>query len=738
MLFGKLSILFAMISALFAAFAYYRADKLHGSDGQVWQDYGRKAFYLELTFIALASFYFLYLILTHHFEVSYIYRYSSRDLSPGLLISSFWAGQEGSFLFWAISLALMIFLARKRFAKFENPAMLYLNLIMAGFLIILVKVSPFALQPQTPPDGAGLNPLLQNFWMVIHPPVLFLGYAAAAIPFALALAALQKNDYDQWIQLALPWSLFTSVTLGAGIIIGGFWAYEVLGWGGYWGWDPVENSSLIAWLVIIALFHGLLITKKNGALQRSNILLAILAFFMVLYATFLTRSGILADFSVHSFEDLGISAYLILFMGLVLLLGFGLLIRRYDEIDYAALPKPGLNKETALLVTMVLFLTSALLTWVGTSSPLLTSIFSEASQVQSDFYNRVNLPLGILMALVMALAPFMHWKYTQQSIFLKRLAWAIGAGILMLILLISVGFKEFKYLLFLVFSAMALAANLHMFLGRLRHSSNKGGLAAPITHLGVGLIFLGIILSAYYSKTERLVLTQNEPKEVFDASLTYTSDFQDAGGKNGVIVQVQRAGKNIELRPRIYMNNYMGNMMHEPAIQRGWIEDLYLSPLQVARNNQHQGHEMLTIGKGQSQTWHDYEIHFTGFDMQSHGEGQAIQVFAKLEFVKGNKTVSLRPGVLVQGQKREPIPEMLEDDDMGKTEIILNGINADQHTIELMFHNQKKMAEQASKAQVLMEVSLKRFISLIWLGAIILIIGTIIGGINRFKERKRS
>jgi cytochrome c-type biogenesis protein CcmF len=233
-------------------------NKKNNSNIVEYKIYGRFAFYLSLAMITFASAYLYYLIFNHQFQVKYIYQYSSRDLPFGFLLSSFWAGQEGSFLLWTLFLSWLGVVFIKTSNQFENYGMFFMNLVQAFFLLVLIKASPFETHAggAIPPDGAGLNPLLQNFWMVIHPPILFIGYAAATFPFAIALAALVRNNFTKWVSQALPWVLSVSITLGAGIIIGAFWSYETLGWGGYWGWDPVENSSLIPWLTSLALFHG--------------------------------------------------------------------------------------------------------------------------------------------------------------------------------------------------------------------------------------------------------------------------------------------------------------------------------------------------------------------------------------------------------------------------------------------------------------------------------------------------
>jgi cytochrome c-type biogenesis protein CcmF len=267
-----------------------------------------------VAFLTLASALLMLAILKHEFQYSYVANYSSRDLPLQYLISSFWAGQEGSFLFWVLMGGWLGIFLMHRSEEMEPQVMFLYNLNHLFLTILLIKQSPFKLLPSTPADGQGLNMLLQDPWMVIHPPVVFLGYAAFTIPFAYAIAALWRREYDRWIKPALPWTVFAFLSLGAGIIIGGYWSYKVLGWGGYWGWDPVENASLLPWLAGAALMHGMILQLSLGKMRKTNFILAAFSFLLIIYCTFLTRSGILADFSVHSFTDLGITGWLVFFM----------------------------------------------------------------------------------------------------------------------------------------------------------------------------------------------------------------------------------------------------------------------------------------------------------------------------------------------------------------------------------------------------------------------------------------
>ena len=288
-----------------------------------------------------------------------------------------------------------------------------------GIVAILVKQSPFRFLAEVPPDGQGLNPLLQDPWMVIHPPVMFAGFASLSVPFAFAIAALWTKRWDGWVVRAMPWALFTFVCLGTAILMGGYWAYKTLGWGGYWAWDPVENTSLVPWLATAALVHGMFLQKAREKHRKINVILAILAFCCILYGTFLTRSGVLADFSVHSFVDLGITGWLVGIIVTFLVGGLALLAFRWKEIPVVNEVDPATGKEkeepflsrsVLFILSVTLFCASGLVILLGTSAPIITRIGGKASQVATSFYNVTHTPIAIVMALLIAFVPFVSWR----------------------------------------------------------------------------------------------------------------------------------------------------------------------------------------------------------------------------------------------------------------------------------------------------------------------------------------
>jgi cytochrome c-type biogenesis protein CcmF len=289
---GDLLIFLAFGFNIVAGVAYL----LSARGRQSFDNLARTSYHLFTILIGLAVAYLFFLFFSHNYAIKYVYEYSERAQSNFYILSAFWGGQEGTYLLWLFFNALFGYIVIKRGGQYRDFGMAVLSLVNLFFLAILVKLSPFALLPVPAPDGLGLNPLLRDPWMVIHPPVIFLGYAMATVPFVIAMAALIQNDFSSWLRRAFPWAIITLLMLAAGNILGGFWAYKTLGWGGFWAWDPVENSSFIPWVISLALVHGLIIERRSGALRRVNLMLASFVLLRVVYGTFMNPSGVLADF----------------------------------------------------------------------------------------------------------------------------------------------------------------------------------------------------------------------------------------------------------------------------------------------------------------------------------------------------------------------------------------------------------------------------------------------------------
>ena len=336
---GHLLIILSFVASIIASVAYFISAKATDPIREAsWKNLGRVAFFIDAVSVIGVFVLLFSLIYNHRYEYQYVYKNSGNDLEPKYILSSLWSASEGSFILWTLWHAILGIVLIFTSKKWEAPVMSVLSLaqvclatMMLGIYFFGTKIgsSPFALFREQMPDlpafqfadyalrikdGQGLNMLLQNYWMVIHPPVLFLGFASTIVPFAFAMGGLMTKKYGDWVKPVLPWALFSACVLGVGVMMGGAWAYESLSFGGYWAWDPVENASLVPWLVLVAGIHTLIIYKNTGRSLQTSFFLIALSFILIVYSTFLTRSGILGETSVHSFADLGMNAQLYLFL----------------------------------------------------------------------------------------------------------------------------------------------------------------------------------------------------------------------------------------------------------------------------------------------------------------------------------------------------------------------------------------------------------------------------------------
>lgn len=355
---------------------------------------------VSMAFAVAASLYLWILIFANDFSVEYVANYSSTTLPTVYKVSAFWAGQQGSFLFWLLIHAVVgaILAVKKTPAK---TLRIYFFLQSVLVFLVLAK-SPFAENPAVVAEGVGLNPLLQDFWMAIHPPIIFVGYALLAVPMSLSLGTLLESPQSKiWLESARRWTLAAWSFLGAGIFIGGYWAYKVLGWGGYWAWDPVENSSLVPWLMAAVLLHLINLSKKKSAVLPVTHVAAVFAYSLVIYGTFLTRSGILGDFSVHSFAGTDIGLTICLANAIILLGGLGIIFFKAKDLPQGKMYENFSEPAFAILLSCLLFVFIAVIVWLGMSMPLLSQLVGEPAAVDEDFYIKSTAPIAAaLVALV--------------------------------------------------------------------------------------------------------------------------------------------------------------------------------------------------------------------------------------------------------------------------------------------------------------------------------------------------
>src|SRR3990172_2148767 len=720
---GKVAIFLATFFAVLTAIAYLLAWRGRKSLAR----WGRRFFYASTGSIFTAAFCLLYSILTHNFQVAYVYNYSSTDLPLYYLIATFWGGQEGTYLLWIFYAAILGLILLKRSGKFENGNFFFLSLFLLSVLVILIKRSPFALLSNVPIQGAGLNPLLQNYWMTIHPLVMFVGFAATVIPFVFALSALARREYDSWVAYVFPWGILSFISLGAALVIGGFWAYETLGWGGYWGWDPVENSSLIPWFFSAGLIHTLIIHKKKGALKRTGFLLAILAFLAVVYGTFLTRSGILGDFSVHSFLDLGINSYLISSVILFGLLGGGILLYRSKEIKGQTTATDWFSREFLVFGNILGFVLSGFLVLLGMSSPLISRWFGTPASVQTAFYNISITPIAIIVTFFLALFPALTWGSNSKENFWKNIKIPLALAVLASLIIVLMMVRQPLFIIFTSLATFAFFSNARIVWQKLRNGKVAG---AFLAHAGMALLFIGVIFSNAYESRTRISLAPGLPQDALGYTFTYQGkDAASPQGKTPHKILVQKGSHSFVAAPKQFFSAYNQGIMRTPYIKRYWNRDLYIAPIEEVDPSVTE--QVFNLQKGKESVVKGYTFKFIEFQVSPHQQEANQEVAAILEVTTGRETQKISPKVVADGRGFRQEPARFNHD---RALVYIENVQADQGEVTLRVVGQSANADEIPQLGFAIEVSVKPFINLFWGGSILVVLGGTISLRKRWKD----
>src|SRR3954468_13747622 len=387
-------------------------------------------------------------LINHDINMEYVWAYTSRNLPSSYIFSAFWAGQKGSLLFWAVVLSLFASAAQALTARRFAYLMPYVAGVTAAVITFFVSVMLFAANPFerlgfTPADGRGLNPQLQNVGMVIHPPMLYLGYISITIPFAFAVAALLSRRLDVgWLHAIRKWTLVSWLLLSVGITLGMWWAYVELGWGGYWAWDPVENASFLPWLTMTAFLHSVMIQEKRGMLKRWNFGLIIGTFMLSIFGTFITRSGVIA--SVHSFTQSNVGYFFLAFLVVAAILSFTLLYTRWGLLQAEVQLESVLSREAAFLFNNLLLVGIAFSVLWGTLFPILSELVRGSKiTVGPPFFNRVNFPLGLLLLGLTGIGPLIAWRKASAANLRRQFIAPVASGLVTLAVLLAVGVGDF-------------------------------------------------------------------------------------------------------------------------------------------------------------------------------------------------------------------------------------------------------------------------------------------------------
>lgn len=410
-----------------------------------WLIASRFASYASSALVLLAVVLLAYAFQSHDFRIRYVARYSDRSMHPAYLLTALWGGQDGSLLWWSLLLCgyttACVAWMRQRFLPLQPYVIATLQSILAFFLVLMLfAANPFELSvAQAPAEGEGMNPLLQNYWMMIHPPSLYLGFVGWAVPFAFAVAALSSGELGEaWIFAARRWALVAWLFLSIGLLLGMLWSYEELGWGGYWAWDPVENASFHPWLVGTAFLHSIIVQERYRMLKVWNLFLICFTFFMTIFGTFLTRSGLIA--SVHSFARSDIGIYFTYYLVFLAVFCTALLSWRRRALSSRYRIESLLSREFAFLFNNWILLGMMFFVLVATTFPLLSEwLRGEEVTVGPSFYNRWMVPLGLVLLVLMGTGPLIAWRKASGKKLMQALRWPLGTAVVTVMLHVMLG-----------------------------------------------------------------------------------------------------------------------------------------------------------------------------------------------------------------------------------------------------------------------------------------------------------
>ena len=596
---GYVGLAIAFIGALAATIGFALLGRRE--DRRLFQ-IAKTGVYAQSILLLYSTAVLLYYLIIKDFSVEYVAMYTEKSLSLFYTLSALWAGASGSLLLWSLILAFFILaiLLKERKDDLTYYALSILSSIQVFFLLILLVVTdPFRRVDFMPDDGVGLNPLLRNPLMWFHPPTLFIGYAGLAIPFAYAIAGL-ITERDSWIFRIRKWTLFSWLFLSLGIYIGGKWSYLVLGWGGYWAWDPVENSSLIPWLLSTALLHSAMIQESRRGMKMWNVLLSITTFEAIIFATFLTRSGVIS--SVHAFGQSSTGYVFVTYMGITTFFSLAVIAYKHDALISRDIFESFLSRETSFLVNNLLFVVAGATIFWGTIFPLINEAVQGVKiTVGPEFYNEIVGPIIISLAVLMGVCVVLSWRATSLREVAYRIRKPIVVAVLITLLLYLAGYTN--PLSLIGFFAFGFAATSHIqeYLRDVRLHSKAGRAAVVssafkvvmnrrrryggyIVHLAMLIIFLGIVGSFFYDVTYPVTLKQGQPTKVEDYWIVFTNWHNTVTAEKRVLsinLEIRDSNSHTPLKvvtPQvIYYPKFEANIVKVGILSLP-LEDIYVIP----------------------------------------------------------------------------------------------------------------------------------------------------------------
>lgn len=826
---GHLSVIIAFVAAIVSSYAYFMASRTKGgiAENDKWRSFARTAFYIHSIAVVAIIFALFNIIYEHRYEYHYAWSHSSNHLPVHYMISCFWEGQEGSFLlwiFWHVALGLVFIKFGKKNKVWEAPVMaifsfvqLFLTSMILGIVIgdfklgsspfILMRdampdLPVFAMDPDfVPKDGTGLNPLLQNYWMVIHPPTLFLGFAATLVPFAFAIAALWKNKFEEWVKPALPWAHFAAVSLGVGTMMGAYWAYETLNFGGYWNWDPVENAVYIPWLILVGAIHVLVAYRKSKQGLRASFILVITSFILILYATFLTRSGILGNASVHSFTDLGLSGQLFTYLAAFAVLSIALLVYNWKKIPATQKELSTYSGEFWVFIGAAVLCLAGFQVLVTTSIPVYNAflgfigIESNAALPadQIEHYTKIQLWAGVAIALLSGVAQLLWWRKGDRTSFsdaitmpamLTVLFWSL-IFVLAKLDVLPYRIDNFAYMTLLMAGLFAVFSNLSIILNLIHKKVTLSG--GAVAHIGVALMLIGILFSSGYStiisqntsgllysrefpdeiNRDNVLLWRNTPTQMNKYTVSYHGQFFEVEGVPGYVnkevlfrtadeykaiaradikvkdkvyfqtgdtvylptpentyyeVSYKNDKEEFKLYPRAQVNPNMG-LLASPDIKSFASKDLYTHVSSIPDPNEEKEWGELQeyeVAIGDTIILNDYIAIINGVEIIQSVPGVQLEkddvaIQADMKVLGERKTYHAHPLLIFKQGMAGFYPEIIED--LG---IRITFLNVDPAKGEF-----KIGVNTSQKDYIILKAMEKPFISILWIGTLVMTIGFI-------------
>ena len=597
---GYIALILALITSIYSITAYVVGQRKRRT---TLTESARNSLVATFGLVSVSVLILTYALVTHNFQIEYVAAYTSRDMSFPYLISALWAGNDGSLLFWAWLLSLMglvvVLQKRNRGASLVPYATATIMFTEAFFLIVLIAVSnPFNELSFIPADGTGLNPMLENVGMIFHPPLLLAGYVGLTVPFAFAIAALLTRKLDgEWLFTIRRWTLLAWLFLGVGNLIGAWWAYVELGWGGYWAWDPVENAGLMPWLIATAFIHSAVIQRRRSKFKIWSMALVIFSFALAIFGTFLTRSGIIS--SIHTYSESDLGSYFLVFLCITLFGSLGLLLYRRKLLKSDAKADAVVSREGTFLLNNLILVGATVVIFIGTIYPLISEVIGGTRvELGVSFYNQVANPIFIAVIVLAGICTLISWRRPSSRNLIRRFLWPAGIAILCGVILFAVGMGQWAAIVIFALSAFILVSIVYQWLQEVitRRRTSGGNVAgtffglfganrprygAYLVHIAIVIIAIGITGSSLFNVEKEATLMPGESATIQQYTLTHEGIAVEHVGDTKAILRttltVYDSGKLVgELTPEKCFHRSFEQPVTEVAIRSTLVEDLYV------------------------------------------------------------------------------------------------------------------------------------------------------------------